>query len=82
MKIEDLYGSFDVMVFNKFYELYKDNLKFVDILKENGLDFKFYEEDGGHEWDFWDRNIKRVIDWLPLDADKNGINSGNVKIDK
>lgn len=62
--------------------LYKDNLKFVDILKEKGLGLTFYEEDGGHEWDFWDRNIKRVIDWLPLDADKNGINSGNVKIDK
>lgn len=36
MKIEDLYGSFDVMVFNKFYELYKDNLKEDAIVSLSG----------------------------------------------
>jgi putative tributyrin esterase len=31
----------------------------------SGADLTWHEEHGAHEWDFWDRNIKRVIDWLP-----------------
>lgn len=26
----------------------------------------YYEEPGSHEWGFWDRNIQRVLDWLPI----------------
>ena len=39
-----------------------------------------YEEGpGAHEWDFWNRYIKKVLEWLPLDKDsKEGLNSGNV----
>ncbi len=29
--------------------------------------------------DFWDAQIRKVLDWLPLDSADNGINSGNVK---
>ena len=36
---------------------------------------------GAHEWDFWDGHIKKVIEWLPLDNPKSGINNGNVKKD-
>ena len=39
-----------------------------------------YEESGGrHDWDFWNRSIKKVLDWLPLDAAAAGLNSGNVR---
>ena len=34
---------------------------------------------GAHEWDFWNRYIKRVIDWLPLDETQSGINSGHIE---
>jgi len=36
-----------------------------------------YEEGpGGHEWDFWDRYIHRVIDWLPLCQDASSGSGG------
>lgn len=35
---------------------------------------------GAHEWDFWDRYIKKAIDWLPLEKGTAGISSGNVGI--
>ena len=30
------------------------------------LDLTYLEEPGSHTWDFWDRNIKRVVEWLPI----------------
>lgn len=48
------------------------------LLKEGGFDVTYEEGSGGHEWDFWNRYIKHVVDWLPLEAANQGINSGNV----
>ena len=46
---------------------------------ELGADVTYEEGPGAHEWDFWNRYIKKVLDWLPLDKDsKEGLNSGNV----
>ena len=42
------------------------NLKFRDILREDGFEVDWDEEPRGHDWDFWDSQIKKVIDWLPL----------------
>ncbi|MBM6800937.1 acetylesterase, partial [Coprobacillus cateniformis] len=33
-----------------------------------------------HEWDFWDRYIYRVLEWLPLNDKEEGISSGNVGV--
>ena len=41
--------------------------KLRDDLRALGLDVTYEEGPGSHEWDFWDRYIRRVIDWLPLD---------------
>jgi len=30
------------------------------------------------DWDFWDSQIKKVLDWLPLEPDAQGLGSGNV----
>ncbi len=43
----------------------KENRHFYDEAK-NLVNIKYLEEDGGHTWDFWDRNIKRTLDWLPI----------------
>ncbi|MFR2757627.1 MULTISPECIES: hypothetical protein [Eisenbergiella] len=38
-----------------------------------------YEEGpGAHEWDFWNRYIKRILVWLPLEEPAAGICSGNI----
>ncbi len=52
-----------------------------DRFRQNGFDLTYEEGPGSHEWDFWNRHIKRVIDWLPLSG-KAGISSGNVGLDK
>ena len=55
------------------------NRKFRDFMNELGADVTYEEGPGAHEWDFWNRYIKKVLDWLPLDKDsKEGLNSGNV----
>ena len=42
------------------------NVSFRDYLQEQGLDVTWDEENFGHDWDFWDSQIKKVLDWLPL----------------
>lgn len=59
--------------------LYQRNQEYRSFLKEKGVDFTYAEEPGSHEWDFWDRQLKRFIDWLPLDEACQGLNSGNVR---
>ncbi len=54
--------------------------KLRDDLKLLGYDVTWKEGPGNHEWDFWNRGIKDVLDWLPLENDKSGVNSGNVGI--
>lgn len=56
------------------------NIKFYNTLKSAGIDIVFEEGPGSHEWDFWNRYIKKVLDWLPLDDGMAGMNSGKVGI--
>ncbi|MBQ7613881.1 MAG: acetylesterase [Butyrivibrio sp.] len=60
-------------------ELYKANTDLRDYFISKGADVTWDEEKGGHDWDFWDSQIKKVIDWLPLEEADNGLGSGNVK---
>lgn len=54
------------------------NRAFHHFLNEQGVEHTYEEGPGAHEWDFWDRYMKKVIDWLPLEKSASGINSGNV----
>lgn len=51
---------------------------FRDQLVGDGVDVTYDEQPGGHEWDFWDAQIKKVIDWLPLDDADQGFGSGAI----
>ena len=51
---------------------------FRDQLVADGVDVTYDEQPGGHEWDFWDTQIKKVIDWLPLDDAAQGFGSGAI----
>ncbi len=57
------------------------NLKFRDMLVDAGFDVTWDEEPRGHDWDFWDSQIKKVIDWLPLGEADATLGSGNVSRD-
>lgn len=41
--------------------------EFKAFMDENGLDFTYIEDEGGHEWDFWDKYTEKFLEWLPLD---------------
>lgn len=56
------------------------NRDFKDYLQGLGVKVDYEEGPGAHEWDFWNRYIKKVVDWLPLENFGAGINSGNVGI--
>lgn len=56
------------------------NRRLRDTLTALGYPVTYEEGSGGHDWDFWNRYIKRVIDWLPLESAAAGINSGNVGV--
>lgn len=42
------------------------NRRFKKAMEDLGAELTYEEGPGGHEWDFWNRYIKRVLDWLPL----------------
>ncbi|MDD4153517.1 MAG: alpha/beta hydrolase family protein [bacterium] len=46
--------------------LYQDNLRFRDHTVLLGLNLLYEEGPGNHEWGYWDKQIEKVIDWLPV----------------
>jgi len=61
--------------------LLEANRSFRDFLIEHGADVTYIEEDGAHEWDFWDRHILRTLEWLPLEDSEEGLSSGHVRVE-
>ena len=47
--------------------LREGNTRFVDAAYAKGLDVEVNLRPGEHEWGFWDTEIQRVLDWLPLE---------------
>ena len=58
--------------------LLESNRSLRDYFLENGVSLTYQESNGKHDWDFWDREIKAVLDWLPLPNPNAGLSSGNV----
>lgn len=56
------------------------NRDFKDFLEGKNIPVTYEEGPGGHDWDFWDKYISKALDWLPLEDEKDGINSGNITI--
>ena len=54
------------------------NRAYRDLFREKGYDITYYEGPGTHSWDFWDQEIKKVLDWLPLNDVNQGATSGSV----
>lgn len=47
--------------------LYEANLSFKRTVDKLSLDLTYSEEAGAsHEWEYWDRMIREVLDWFPL----------------
>lgn len=56
------------------------NEDFKNYLEKLRIEVNYEVGPGAHEWDFWNTYIKKVIEWLPLEKNGAGINSGNVGI--
>lgn len=41
------------------------NQEFVRWLDNQDIDFKFVKDSGNHDWLFWNKYIKKVLNWLP-----------------
>ncbi len=52
--------------------LYKDNLDFHKFLEEIGMEHTFTTGPGNHNWNFWDPQILKVLDWLPVNGESGG----------
>lgn len=47
--------------------IYQHTVRFGDHLRELGLNLTYEEHEGReHEWGYWDQQIQRVLEWLPL----------------
>ena len=58
--------------------LFAVNQSYRDMFREKGFDLTWFEGPGTHSWDFWDQEIKKVLDWLPLGETSRGVTSGSV----
>lgn len=58
--------------------LLESNRSLRDFFLENGISLTYRESDGNHDWYFWDREIRSVLDWLPLQKPNAGLSSGNI----
>lgn len=47
--------------------LYAGNVRFREHAQKLGLDLTYEEGPGEHEWGYWDRQIQKVLAWLPLE---------------
>ncbi|WP_042707149.1 alpha/beta hydrolase [Methanobrevibacter wolinii] len=45
--------------------LYDANIKFVNFLSNyNNINYIFHEGVGGHQWDYWNKFMKEIVEWL------------------
>ena len=44
--------------------LYNNNIPARSLFEELGYDFHYEEEQGDHNWDFWDKHIEKALDWI------------------
>jgi len=52
--------------------LYQQNVNFRDHARRVGLDLVYEEAPGDHQWAYWDQQIQRVLEWLPLARPEDG----------
>lgn len=47
--------------------LLNDDQKFVNRIKKLGINLNMQISSGKHDWTFWDKQIEKIFDWLPLE---------------
>ena len=52
------------------------NRSFTALLDRKGIPYTWFEGPGGHEWDFWDSQIRRALDWM---EEEGGLHGGHTR---
>lgn len=47
--------------------LLQNNRFYHEFLEEAGIRVDYHEDEGAHDWAFWDRNLYRFLEWLPVE---------------
>ena len=47
-------------------------------LEADGVEVAYSEEPGGHDWDLWESQIRKVVGWLPLGESMAGLGRGSI----
>lgn len=55
------------MAIGKDDPLLKSNQLYHRFLLETGFSVDYLEDEGAHDWAFWDRNLYRFLEWLPVE---------------
>lgn len=50
--------------------LYEENCRYHQFLETIGFDHVFSTKPGIHNWDFWDNEIRKVMEWLPINMEE------------
>ena len=48
---------------------YPCSRRFCKYLDQIGMKYTYHEQQGSHDWEFWNDEIKRIFAWLPLKND-------------
>ncbi len=43
------------------------NRAYHGVLEQAGMSVDYREDEGAHDWAFWDRNLYRFLEWLPVE---------------
>ena len=46
--------------------MYEGNCELRDYLTQIGMKLTYHVQPGVHDWNFWDDEIKRIFQWLPI----------------
>ena len=55
------------MAIGKDDPLLAGNRRYHEYLEKIGITVDYSEDKGAHDWGFWDRNLYRLLDWLPVE---------------
>lgn len=50
--------------------LYEANKVGIEQLVSLGLDISYYNDHGKHEWYYWNQQLEKILEWLPIDYQK------------
>ena len=55
------------MAIGKDDPLLEGNRSYHEFLVKQGFPVDYREDEGAHDWAFWDRNLYRFLEWLPVE---------------